>query len=212
MLSKTFEYRQDFNGILGFIPVNAPTLFDAGDGRLVAHDILEHFSNTTCSWEDELLALGAMIHVRANDGYFTSNTYNPDWTTHLANDLLQVFSFVSTTRLLHDVAVRDVNHVGDDIDSAITKAYKNMLLERSYDEDNYDIEVITQQLPLIKKWVIKGYNKAVKRYSKCDYPIVNLFYKIENELQKNWYKEENTKITVSVNLLKATVIITHKHY
>ena len=212
MLSKTFEYGEDYNGNVGFIPVNASTVFNAGDGRLVAHDILEHFSNTTCMWEDELLALGAMIFVRGIDGYFTNNVYNPDWTTHLAADLLQVFSFVSTTRLLHDIKVRDVNHVGDDIDNAITKAYKNMLLERNDCEDDYNIEVITQQLPLIKKWLIKGYNKAVKRYSKCNYPIVSLFYEIENELQKSWYKEEHTKITVSVNLIQGTVTFNHKYY
>lgn len=46
MLTKTFEYRQDREyGEMGWVAVDAPQGFNTGDGRLVAHDMLEHIPN-----------------------------------------------------------------------------------------------------------------------------------------------------------------------
>jgi hypothetical protein len=212
MLTRTFEYREDNDGNLGFIPVNAPAMFNAGDGRIVAHDMLEHFSNTTCSWEDELLALGAMIYVRGEYGYFTSNRYEPEWEVHLASDLLQVMGFVSNNRQLHDVKVRDTNGVGEGIDHAIAIAYSSMLDERMYIEDAYNIEVIKQQLPLIRKWLIKGYNKANVRYRNGFASTGYLFCEIEKGLSNPVYQIEGSKTTVIVNLKRGTVKFNHTFY
>jgi len=212
MLTRTFEYREDNDGNVGFIPVNAPAMFNAGDGRIVAHDMLEHFTNTTCSWEDELLALGAMIYVRGEYGYFTSNRCNPEWEVHLASDLLQVMGFVSNNRHLHDVKVRDTNGVGEGIDHAIAIAYSSMLAERMYAEDAYNIAVIKQQIPLIRKWLIKGYNKANARYRNGFANTGMLFCEIEKGLSNPVYQIEGSKTTVIVNLKRGTVKFNHTFY
>lgn len=212
MLTRTFEYRQDNDGNVGFVPVNAPTFFNAGDGRLVAHDMLEHFHTTTCSWEDELLALGAMIYVRGEYGYFTANRHNPQWEVHLASDLLQVMGFVSNNRHLHDVKVRDTNGVGEGIDHAMDIAYSTMMKEREYDEDAYDLVVIKQQLPLIRKWLIKGYNKAAARYRNSFANTGMLFCEIEKGLSNPVYQIEGSKTTVVVNLKRGTVKFNHTFY
>lgn len=212
MLTRTFEYTEDNYGNLGFLPVNAPAMFNAGDGRIVAHDMLEHFQNTTCTWEDELLALGAMIYVRGEYGYFTSNRHNPEWEVHLAADLLQVMGFVSNNRYLREVKVRDTNGVGEGIDHAIAIAYSSMLDERKYGEDAYNLEVIKHQLPLIRKWLIKGYNKANARYRKGFANTGMLFCEIEKGLSNPVYKIEGSKTTVIVNLKRGTVKFNHTFY
>jgi hypothetical protein len=120
--------------------------------------------------------------------------------------------FVSNNRHLHDVKVRDTNGVGEGIDHAMDIAYSTMIKEREYIEDAYDLAIIEQQLPLIRKWLIKGYNKAAARYRNSFANTGMLFCEIEKGLSNPVYQIEGSKTTVIVNLKRGTVKFNHTFY
>lgn len=74
MPARTFEYSPSEKG---WIPVDFPNADAASENGMV-HDILEHFpANPNLSpLEDELLALGAFLHIRTEDYYAH---YRPDF-------------------------------------------------------------------------------------------------------------------------------------
>lgn len=75
MPSKIFEFCEDeeFGG-WGWKPVNFPGA-NTAEAMGIVHDILEHFprDRMLSEIEDELLALGASLHVRG-EGYYASKT------------------------------------------------------------------------------------------------------------------------------------------
>lgn len=202
MLHKTFEYKEDFYGAVGWIEVGAPACYNSGTGLLVAHDVLEHFKPTLFSkdsWEDELLALGAMVYVRGEQGYF-HYMYNPDWRKHLEIDISSLLEFVSTIRKLKPCRSRDVHSIKEDMYEVVFNAWK--FLDKEY-------HVPLDQLDLITHFLVKGYNKAKKRYHKNGHAACSMFMEIESLVNDIKYVEVGDTLKVIVNIKEQTVKVVH---
>ena len=206
MLHKTFKYKKDCNGAVGWIEVGAPACYNSGTGMLVAHDVLEHFKPTTYSkdsWEDELLALGAMVYVRGEQGYFHS-MYHPDWKKHLESDISMVLEFVSTTRKLKPCRSRDVYSTREDMYDVVFNAWK-------YLDTEYIVP--TDQLNLITHYLVKGYNLANRRYHDAGYVICDMFLQIEEEVNSlSKYAETGDLLKINVNIKRKEVHFKHIPY
>lgn len=79
-----FEYGINDDGLIGWKPLwmrNA----DPTESEFVPHDIMEHFGEEVITLESELMALGAMLYVRAENGFFQRELIHPGQI--LQNDL-----------------------------------------------------------------------------------------------------------------------------
>lgn len=66
MRTRTFEWAHSANG-RGWKPVGMPSNFYAGEGHMVAHDVIEHVSNHA-DFDHELMAFGATLFGRMSQG------------------------------------------------------------------------------------------------------------------------------------------------
>ena len=58
----------------------------------VAHDVMEHWTNQSGSWNDELVALGAALFVRGDGGWFAANgrsKHNDRWSVNTCSDIVE---------------------------------------------------------------------------------------------------------------------------
>lgn len=86
MIYRTFVYT-DADSIVGWLPDRAPASFSPGGPVLVVHDLMEHLPGLRSgSVPDELQALGVMLRVRADGGYFRHRA-EPNPAVHLGHDL-----------------------------------------------------------------------------------------------------------------------------
>lgn len=196
---KTFEYREDPEfGSLGWVPKGAPRAFNSGDGVLVAHDILEHRPNTSASWEDELMALGAMIFVRGEQGYF-SRQYVSGWDRNMSVDLARCFEFLNwQDKKLKPLRTVTIDGIDDDIDSAIQMARK----EADCKSTAYDRKAM-------KSWLRFGYRHAKRRYNNNGGRACNLFTQIAEESNRfaEYAQEGLDELKVSVSVKNWTAKI-----
>lgn len=138
-ITKIFEYRSDDrSGYTGWIPKGAPREFNSGGGMLVAHDVLEHTRDTTSSWEDELMALGALIFIRGETGYFSGRVHNPSWGGNMVGDLMNCMRFSLYHR---DIETKRTHRLdeGTEDELKVSVNIKNVtarvtLLELGYDD------------------------------------------------------------------------------
>lgn len=73
-------------GNSGWLPTHMPNA-NAGDGRSVAHDAIEHAIADTAGWfEGECQAMGAIVAGRAQAGT-VGTSFSPDWRQHVGSDL-----------------------------------------------------------------------------------------------------------------------------
>lgn len=86
-IKKTYTWKEDPEyGSEGWMPDWLKESNVVTDGRLFAHDMLEHFEDDEGGLFGELMAMGSILHIRAETGYFYS-LYNPDASVHLSADL-----------------------------------------------------------------------------------------------------------------------------
>jgi hypothetical protein len=195
-MRKSFIYKEDQEyGNLGWVELNAPDCFNTGDGRLVAHDTLEHFKPIygNYSVEDELLALGASMYIRGEQGYFADrhspsipDQYSPDVERCIA--VLLNNSVSTITRKVRAIPCEE------DLQETVHKACT---------EYNYLLEgtVVPAKLQEHVKHLLRaGYRKAAKRFHGDASGACNLFMQIEaavNNVTK--YADEGDMLVVSFN-------------
>jgi hypothetical protein len=195
MIRKTFEWRLDpDSGEFGWIEKNQPT-FNAADGRMVAHDTLEHFAPNYLPVTEEAMALGALIHVREQGGWF-SNLSNPDPVFHLSADvsrLLQDIAYgegvdpVSITRPIRDESVEGL------IQEVIQEAHKELLGEGDM--------VTPAMTSSLTSWMRIGYRRAVRRYhDNSPWHLTCLFQRIADEIDEDHkHGDFNEELKVAIN-------------
>lgn len=183
-------------GCLGWIAENAPSNFEPGDGRVMAHDILEHLKSNETGWEDELMALGAMIFIRGeHNGYF-----NADWSNIVERELCECLGYLSGGMTLKQKKASRVSHIEDGIDFALRGALFLMHEEIAHKEVDKES---------IKAWIRIGYRNARKKY-KIGWKALNMFTKIEREVDRmtKFAEEGIHEILVKINFSKYSVKLT----
>lgn len=198
MLVKNFEYVEDYEtGSLGWLLENAPKTFRVGEGIAVAHDTLEHFQDTTDSWEDELQAFGALCFTRGISGDL-STPYHRSGESAIALDIYEALRFFEGECKQREV--KPLRQKGrwscygfDFIDNAIKIAIG---MFEEYESTNVSKQTITG----IRNWMRYGYRRAEKRFHKDNRIASKMFANIRDAVDKIKFAEEGDKIKVIANI------------
>lgn len=172
LATEIFTLREDRElGGLGWFPRWAPETFYGNlEGRMFAHDMLEHKPNDSGSVADECRALGAVLRVR---GDWLSNPYNGGTSYHEAiqSDLISmlrdtdVFSNYELSfkakRLPRGLSF-DLVHDREWINELVT------MLQREYNNDDNppSAREYRQLVRCALQYMKQGYIEACKRYPK----------------------------------------------
>lgn len=142
---------------------------NSGDGRLAAHDILEHHPSMQLGAEAELHALGASYWIRGENGFF-----NGDATDNYASDFIEMLRRVhygqetlndpGVTRPLSESLYGDADET---LQTIVRKGFKMAHEEHSYSDDG-ELELPPNAQARALGWMRKGYRYARQRYSDAD--------------------------------------------
>jgi len=214
MIVKTFEYVTDPDeyvtdpefGTLGWRLKGAPVEFNAGDGRTVAHDVIEHFwDGKTDRWEDELLALGAMIFVRWESGYLSGRYYS-GLGENLSADLEKCLEFIANERDIKPISTYRLKDDGieADIEEAIRLATKEFIEYVDGDVAG-NRQMVSENSENIKGWIRTGYRRARRRYRSIAVAS-SLFDSISRQVDRMMADEfDEIKIIVNIRRCSAEV-------
>ncbi len=180
--------------------------FDPLGGMAVAHDILEHFPGGDGSPSDELMALGASLHVR--DGYHQNGSagYN------IGGDLPELMRHV----FYENMSLRPApitKPCDAEVEAEISAALDVLETDLEYWSDDQEIRTtIKRYYADMRGWMRLGYRKAKKRFKGLRRDqIQSLFYTIEHEADRVLkMAEEGAELTVSVTLSSLSAKITWK--
>jgi hypothetical protein len=166
-------------GEYGWLEDNAPDTFEPARARVLAHDILEHLPcfNRYTGWANELLALGAMIFIRGEPGYFCQNKiWEKRWEIHLGADLsmmLERLTYDKDVKIPYLKANRLDNELEEYLDIAINTAIEHAA----------EVTKLPIDRNIIKAYLRKGYRKARQVY-KQGWLACELFRRIEQQAEQ----------------------------
>ena len=175
--------------------------WDPLGGMAVAHDVLEHFADTTDAPLHELQALGAALWIRDGGNYW--GTYHPqsiywDGGHHIAPDLITVLQHALHEGMDLPKPPRTVRcDAEDQIDIALWNARKEVTSEWE------DPREARELLKLCRGWLRIGYRRAAERYKgHSPQQVVRLFREIEEQAEKALKTAEAgiSKLHVTVNI------------
>lgn len=165
-MSFVLEEHREY-GEKGWRPKNQPT-FDPLSGMTVAHDILEHFADSSDSADDEFQALGAALFVRGLGGYWQHSWSSPG--ANVGSDLVSIMRhIVENETTFHEPP--NTSRLGKDEDQVegwIVEALVDALNELKA-ETGGEPEFMREANALKTKvagWLRVGFRRAVKRYAK----------------------------------------------
>lgn len=180
---RDFIYQEDEeSGLLGLLPTWMPK---ANTTTAIAHDVLEHFfPRELTAAEDELVALGALLALRIENGVF-HNYYT--YAEQLAQTVSSVLTDIDRdslpvprpcpSRRLSD----DYRWADDLILEAVPKSIAAARRELSDAEEPWVLADTSALEQAIVGYLRKGYRKAVRRFASADlYTIgASLFKKLD---------------------------------
>lgn len=165
MIRRSFVW--DFDDEMGFdgwAMVGGPKYFWPAHGHGLAHDVMEHFKSDQSRPEDELMALGALMHVRGYQTFIRSAAPLP---RIVADEVLSLAreSIEEHTEWLDPGPWRhgrvsgwvedDMLEIGEMYSAAINDPDENELPKRLGTDE---------QVRRVKGWLLKGWRRARKRY------------------------------------------------
>lgn len=191
---RTFVYEEgEESGLIGLRPL---WMRKADPTTAVAHDVLEHFSGNEqlSATEDELLALGALLALRIENGLF--NQYY-----HYDHQLAQVVYSVLSDLELSDEAVpralplkplhSDFEWAQGAIRAALPQALKQLAGEH---EDSGVLRVLEECPDLaqrVEQWIRTGYQRTWQRFDGVDlYWLGGTFYRRLDEVSRKLVSSE----------------------
>ena len=196
--------RHEDHGDLGLIETTAPPEFFPLQGMGIAHDCLEHFPGDDGSIDHEFMALGAMIWIRGDQGYFLHQPTEANLSVEMSAMLWRYFYYDSYTMR----PPKPGNRL--EICSVVIGACKLATNEILYD---FDIDEISDKLKEFmasaRYWLQVGYNRAKKRYPRPD-KAVSVFRIIEEQVNnildfETVYEGQEVEIQYCVSKCTANV-------
>lgn len=182
MIYRTFVYTA-VDGTVGWLPDRAPATFSPGGSMLVVHDLMEHLPGLRSgSVPDELQALGVMLRVRAEGGYFR-NRSDPDPAAHLKHDL--------------DIVLEDEEYWNEHTVRPPTlrvlvpdwvKACTARATESAYHADK------------ARAWIHRGYVRGCKTYSGLSADrLADISWMLETEVEEAGYAvQEGSRMRLGI--------------
>ncbi len=186
-------------GNTGWLPDGIPEFWACTDGRLVAHDTLEHLTDRAGA-EGELMALGVCQYIRIEGDYFSN------FTKGKIPELEYDVSFALNSAGEHLAPAESILEIEEEL---TLLAEKGLTIYNGEQEEGE--EVSTDLVPAIAYWLQRGYNAAKETYG--DWPqwrLGELFNTVVVEVDtKMKNREEGDKLTVSANLetLEVSIVL-----
>lgn len=199
----------DHTGSDGFIP---DYVKGADATHSVAHDLLEHFPGDLPGVEGELMAIGAAVLIRLENG----NSYPPNYGDNVASlvydPLMWALENNRKIKPLVSYKLGDNYSWADDImrDGA-NKVHAMLIAESKHLATPIDIPYTKDELStIVLSWLRKGYRKALGRYSEVDiYSMsTSLFKKVDDlseRIVRSGYMYEGAKVRFVANVRQSTV-------
>lgn len=180
------EYGHD-----GWLLEGSPSTYEPLSGMAVAHDLLEHKRDDDGSIEDEFMALGAMIHIRGEGGYWPM--YHPMQHAqspgeNMPGDLVRLWTGAESFEGACYAGTRDpgrTTRLDDEwCEEQITIGLREAKREL-VDEYDCDAREIDTFLAHARGWMRKGYRHARRRYKRCcPAELAHVFHTIEREADR----------------------------
>lgn len=199
----------------GFCPVGMEG-GTPGNGRTVAHDVLEHFSFEGDPIENELQALGALFLLRYESGAQVVDLSIPLHVLlsrnvgDVFNDLLEDDSLeLPRRRRVHG---RD-SLPCDAVEKAVARACEVLrTTEAPFHLDAARVDAIVQAQAAFCDWLLVGYQRAVSRYACSDVYSVgsDLFGEVARSTQSLLQSDmlsDGDRVRVSVDLAGFSVAV-----
>lgn len=221
MLVKTFEYVHDPDWGNGWLELNAPDNYNPGGGRVVAHDLLEHFPNTIDGRpEHEFMALGASLYIRGENGYFTNRGPDDAYSLDIAYTTLP--GMADNNLDLEPLRTYKLGeeYADDKISHSVRKGIKQYMKEWEYEQGDIDPAIRlkvkrwcdSNQESMIS-WMRRGYRKAVERFGhhvmgQPGYVFKLVEDRVDSDLARMRF-EEGTRMKLSVNIDMSDVRVTY---
>lgn len=183
------SFTDDSTGNLGYglkdMPKDDKT-FSSNDGRLIAHDILEHINGPQYigGIDDELQALGAAWYIRGQNGGFNKTGHYTDPREGLSYDIISLF------RDWYYGAEFETSQHADECDAdesfseiiELTKQSAAREIEDDANEDETE-QRIGDFMPAAYAKLCEGFNKAAKLYPDS-WQVNRLFWRIAETIDK----------------------------
>lgn len=202
MIHRIFEWREDEeHGDEGWILQNQPT-FNIAGSIAIAHDVLEHFAPTSQnSLTEELQAIGALLRVRGEGGWFAARGYGHNYAKSIASDLARFLEQVRDGELTAEPvrATRPLRYgLDDELQEAITESLRIANYELYHDDQPHVRDSTTAQFV---GWMRIGYRRAVRRYASSDgSELCWLFERMTDDMGKRFKSGEfGDKLHILVN-------------
>lgn len=181
-----FDFRHEENpdtGYEGLVPVWVRNA-EPGSPMTSAHDIMEHFPGEI-NTDNELLALGAMLFIRGEGGYWH---YLPHLRIqcpghHLSGDLHNMWEERYKWGDLTDPG-RTTRLESEQAEFWIEEAIRRTRKSLTW---NPNIEAPSREwYRWVQGWLRKGYRKAAKRYQNLSsYELTDIFWQMEKEIERS---------------------------
>lgn len=181
---------------------------EPGNGRLCAHDVLEHNLREPGAAEGEMMALGASLYIRGFSGWFHNNSLTVEGI--YANDVSSIMERVAEgAETLSDPGVtrplRDCENEEQSFHELIDLGFKLARDELPRLTDDWQAvadEVLTSENKRrALGWLRKGYRKAVRRYAGADpYEIGRMFTALAKEIDRKTHDlYEGAAVTIRID-------------
>lgn len=176
------------HGSEGWLLIGGPSTYYPLSGMGIAHDIMEHRWGDKGTIEEELMALGAMLYIRGEGGYW-AKTYNPNPGYALSGDYSDLFIQFNGMDGIENPGrtVRASNEVEYWIDTSFKHGRTHVL--ESFDDPTLMQTPLDDFFSRARGWLRKGYRAAQKRYRGIPYwRLVDCFEQIQeraDELLRN---------------------------
>lgn len=183
--------------------------FDPLGGMAVAHDCLEHFTDSA-EPADEFLALGASMWLRDNQYRAYRGQYTTDPGANIAADLPDILRHVihEGYRLREAPRTRATDEDCEDAIRSMFAVYRKELREYHEDERR-EMRINRDTERTIRSWLRLGYRKARRRYRDRQWEAGQLFTQIEQAADKHLMHAEpdlsELHVTVDFRNLEAKV-------
>lgn len=191
-MRRKFVWAQDSQeGNWGFTPETgrSSVMFTGLTGFLIAHDVMEHKSfRNIGTFEDELFALGAAIHVRGDGAIWNKDRDREDESNVTAflediyRPLRDKYKYLKKTR--HPSRKEFKAHGANEV---LERGVKRFLENLLYEDDEFvDEEHLRVFLRDMVPHVARGYLWALKKYYKMGghYMAADCFNAIEEEFDR----------------------------
>lgn len=210
MLTRNFTFCTDHErGTEGLRADWMPNADPVG-GQGCMHDMLEHFQAQSSALEGECEALGALLYLRLENGWTSSQrTVRPENWKVLANELSTclldaVALEIKLPSLLRTMPLASSSE--KTLQATLDEAFRVAHSELDYHGDDGRSLLPEDELrEAFAGWIRRGYRRAVRRFTDVDtYSVSNrLFPKVSKALDKLIESEclkEGDRVGVSLNL------------